>query len=102
MNLSREQSEIIMTALQNYRGELYMNGSNPEALNKVNDLVQSIEDEMESKDVGQKKIPVTEDMYKVETPITMKEASEIECGSETGIEEEYALQGKPKCENCND
>ena len=36
-----------MTALQNYRGELYMNGSNPEALNKVNDLVQNIEDEME-------------------------------------------------------
>jgi len=49
-------------------------------------------------------------MYKVKEtkPITMEEAVEINpddstnVGSETGIEEEYALQGKPKCENCND
>ena len=106
MNLSREESEIIMTALQNYRGELYMNGSNPEALNKVNNLVQNIEDEMESKDIGQKKIPVTEDMYKVKEKksITMAEAVDINpnVGSETGIERDYANQGKPGCEVCDD
>ena len=49
-NRSRDwYRSMLMTALQNYRGELYMNGSNPEALNKVNNLVQNIEDEMESK-----------------------------------------------------
>jgi len=88
MNLDREQAEIIMTALQNYRGELYIDGSNSLILDKVNKLVLDIEDEMESKDVGQKRIPVTEDMYQI--------------GSETGIEADYALQGKPKCGNCDE
>ena len=36
MNLDREQAEIIMTALQNYRGELYIDGSNSLILDKVN------------------------------------------------------------------
>ena len=80
--------------------------TNPEALNKVNNLVQNIEDEMESKDIGQKKIPVTEDMYKVKEKksITMAEAVDINpnVGSETGIERDYANQGKPGCEVCDD
>jgi len=88
MNLDREQAEIIMTALQNYRGELYIDGSNSPILDKVNKLVLDIEDEMESKDVGQKRIPVTEDMYQI--------------GSETGIEADYALQDKSKCGDCDE
>ena len=110
MKLDHEQYEILMTALQNYRGELYINSGDTTVLNKVNDLCQAIEDEKKSIDLDQKRIPVTEDMYKVKEtkPITMEEAVEINpddstnVGSETGIEEEYALQGKTKCENCND
>ena len=32
MQLDREQAEIIMTALQNYRGELYIDGNNSPVL----------------------------------------------------------------------
>ena len=75
MNLDREQAEIIMTALNNYRGELYINDSNTLTLGKVSDLIRDIEDTMESKDIGQKRIPI--------------ENGDIEIGSETGIEEDY-------------
>ena len=88
MKLDHEQYELMMTALQNYRGELYINSGDPTVLNKVNDLCQAIENEKKALDLDQKKIPVTEDMYEV--------------GSETGIEEEYALQTKPNCENCDE
>ena len=91
MKLDREQAEIIMTALQNYRGELYIDGNNSPVLEKVNKLVLEIEDEMESKEVKTEKIPVTKDMYEVTV-----------VGSETGIEREYAKQGKPGCEVCDD
>ena len=63
MNLNREQAEIIMTALNNYRGELYINSNNTNALNKVSDLIRDIEDSMKSKDISQKRIPVTKEMY---------------------------------------
>ena len=65
MKLDHEQYEILMTALQNYRGELYINSGDTTVLNKVNDLCQAIEDEKKSIDKDQKRIPVTEDMYKV-------------------------------------
>ena len=55
MKLDREQAEIIMTALNNYRGELYINDNNTNALSKVSDLIREIEDSMESKDISQKK-----------------------------------------------
>ena len=106
MKLDHEQYEILMTALQNYRGELYINSGDTTVLNKVNDLCQAIEDEKKSIDKDQKRIPVTEDMYKVKEtkPITMEEALDISpnVGSETGIERDYANQGKPGCEVCDD
>ena len=108
MKLDHEQYEILMTALQNYRGELYINSGDTTVLNKVNDLCQAIEDEKKSLDLDQKKIPVTEDMDKVEkpNPITMAEAVDIspdtDVGSETGIERDYAKQGKPGCGVCDD
>jgi hypothetical protein len=90
MKLDREQAEIIMTALNNYRGELYINDNNTNALSKVSDLIREIEDSMESKDISQKKIPVTKEMYGV-----------MEVGSETGIEEYYHTDPK-LCENCDE
>ena len=94
MNLSREESEIIMTALQNYMSELYINNNDTKTLAVVTDLCKNIEEEMEAKDISQGKIPVTEDMY------TVKDEDNV--GSETGIERDYALQGKPACEVCDD
>tara|TARA_R100000656_G_scaffold17245_1_gene16204 strand:- start:758 stop:1045 length:288 start_codon:yes stop_codon:yes gene_type:complete len=95
MNLTREQSEIIMTALNNYRGELYINDNDTTALGKVSDLIRSIEDAMKSKDVGQKKIPIANQVSDGHTEI----------GSETGIEEEYnkmlPLPEVQKCEVCD-
>jgi hypothetical protein len=90
MNLNREQAEIIMTALNNYRGELYINSNNTDALSKVSDLIRDIEDSMKSKDISQKKIPVTKEMY-----------AATEVGSETGIEEYYHTDPKLS-ENCNE
>ena len=92
MKLDREQAEIIMTALNNYRGELYINNNDINTLGKISNLIKEIEDTMESKDVGQKKIPVTEEMY-----------TAIEVGSETGIEEDYNNHiPRQKCEVCDD
>ncbi|MAH43426.1 hypothetical protein CL614_06975 [archaeon] len=92
MNLNREQAEIIMTALNNYRGELYVNSNNTDALNKVSDLIRDIEDSMKSKDISQKRIPVTKEMY-----------TATEVGSETGIELEDNYNMKPGgCINCDE
>ena len=106
MKLDHEQYEILMTALQNYRGELYINSGDTTVLNKVNDLCQAIEDEKKTLDLDQKKIPVTEDMYEVKKTkeITMAEAVDFtpDVGSETGIERDYANQGKLNCEACDD
>jgi hypothetical protein len=90
MKLDHEQYEILMTSLQNYRGELYIDGSNSQAIAKVDKLCQDIEDEKESKEIKQEKIPVTKEMYGV-----------TEVGSETGIEEYYHT-GPKLCENCDE
>lgn len=89
MKLDHEQYEILMTSLQNYRSELYIDGSNSQAIAKVDKLCQDIEDEKESKDLSQKKIMISD--------------GRMDIGSETGIEEEYQLQiPKKKCEVCDD
>ena len=107
MKLDHEQYEIMMTALQNYRGELYINSGDTTVLNKVNDLCQAIEDEKKALDLDQKKIPVTEDMYEPKTKeITMAEAVDFtpDVGSETGIEleENYNQSTNANCENCDE
>ena len=94
MKLDREEAQIIITALQNYRSELYINNNDTQTLAIADKLCKSIEEEMEAKDISQGKIPVTEDMY------TVKDEDNV--GSETGIERDYALQGKPNCEVCDD
>ena len=95
MNLTREQSEIIMTALNNYRGELYINTNDTTTIGKVSDLIGAIEDELKPKDIGQKKIPIQNQVSDGHTEI----------GSETGIEEEYnkmlPLPEAQKCEVCD-
>ncbi len=75
MNLTREQTEMLMTALSNHRANLYINDNDIEELDRCSDLIRDIEDEMESKDIGQKRIPVQD--------------GQTEVGSETGIEEDY-------------
>tara|TARA_R110002020_G_scaffold55264_1_gene153422 strand:- start:14479 stop:14811 length:333 start_codon:yes stop_codon:yes gene_type:complete len=110
MKLDHEQYEILMTALQNYRGELYIDGSNSQVLDKVNKLAQDMENEKESKEIKQERIPVTEEMINGDTSTTMAQASDwhagdlsIGLGSETGIElEEHYNQGKVLCENCDE
>ena len=72
MKVSGEQVELIMTALQDYRSNLYLDGNHGAAVGKVGDLILAIENEQESKDIGQKKILLP--LY------------EAEIGSETGIE----------------
>ena len=94
MKLDREEAQIIITALQNYRSELYINNNDTQTLAIADKLCKNIEEEMEAKDISQGKIPVTEDMY------TVKDEDNV--GSETGIERDYALQGKPNCEVCDD
>jgi hypothetical protein len=64
-----------MTALSNHRANLYINDNDIEELDRCSDLIRDIEDEMESKDIGQKRIPVQD--------------GQTEVGSETGIEEDY-------------
>ena len=110
MKLDHEQYEILMTALQNYRGELYIDGSNSQVLDKVNKLAQDMENEKESKEIKQEKIPVTNEMISGDTSTTMAQAADwhagdlsIGLGTETGIElEEHYNQGKVLCENCDE
>ena len=89
MELTREQSEIIMTALQDYRSNLYLDGNHGAAVEKISELILTIENNQESKDIGQKKIVVP--LY------------ETEVGSETGIEIEDNYNMKPGgCVNCDE
>ena len=76
MKVSGEQVDIIMTALQDYRSNLYLDGNHGAAVKKVSDIILAIENEQPSKDVGQKKIPLP--LYEAEI--------ESQVGSETGIE----------------
>tara|TARA_A100001201_G_scaffold141833_1_gene138277 strand:- start:379 stop:606 length:228 start_codon:yes stop_codon:yes gene_type:complete len=75
MQLSKEQADIIMTALHDYSSNLYLN-NNITAMTDVQDLIKNIEEEMGSES--------------------------IDVGSETGIERDYYNQGKPACEVCDD
>ena len=79
-----------MMALSDHRANLYINDNDIEALDMCTDLIRDIEDEMESKDIGQKRIPISD--------------GQTEIGSETGIEEEYnKLTPYPEaiCDECD-
>jgi|ETNmetMinimDraft_4_1059912.scaffolds.fasta_scaffold58431_5 hypothetical protein len=84
MNISNEQREIVMTALQDYRSNLYLDGNHGAVVQKITDLIVLLEDDQKSKDLSQKRIP-------------------IDIGSETGIEqEEHYNQSHNRCINCDE
>jgi len=88
MNLTHEDTNLVITALQDMRANLYIN-NNIEEMHKVSKVIKGIENEMESKDVSSKKIMLND--------------GKIEIGSETGIEEDYQNQiPRKKCEVCDD
>ena len=88
MNLTHEDTNLVITALQNMRADLYIN-NNIEEMHKVSKVIKGIEDEMESKDLSQKKIMISD--------------GRMDVGSETGIEEDYQNQiPRKKCEVCDD
>ena len=75
MKLSKEQTNIIMTALHDHSSNLYLS-NNIAAMTDVQDLIKEIEEEMGN--------------------------NTVDVGSETGIERDYYNQGKPNCEVCDD
>ena len=75
MKLSKEQTDIIMTALHDHSSNLYLS-NNITAMTDVQNLIKEIEEEMSS--------------------------DAVDVGSETGIERDYYNQGKPDCEVCDD
>lgn len=77
MNLSKKQTAILITALNDYSSHAYINGKTNEMVESQN-IIKEIEEEMKEGDNGQ-----SDDV-----------------GSETGIERDYADQGKPNCEVC--
>ena len=88
MKLSHEDTNLVITALQDMRANLYIN-NNMEEMHKVSKVIKGIENEMESKDVSQKKIMISD--------------GTTEVGSETGIEEDYQNQiPRKNCEGCDD
>ena len=88
MNLTHEETDLVITGLQNMRAELYIN-NNLSEMKKVSDVIKRIEIEMEPKDLSQKKIMISD--------------GRTEVGSETGIEEDYNNQiPREKCEVCDD
>jgi hypothetical protein len=88
MNLTHEDTNLIITALQNMRGNLHINNK-IEEMHKVSKVIKGIEDEMESEDISSKKIMLSDER--------------MDIGSETGIEEDYNNQiPRRKCEVCDD
>ena len=88
MKLSHEDTNLVITALQDMRANLYIN-NNIEEMHKVSKVIKGIEDEMESKDLSQKKIMISD--------------GRMDIGSETGIEKDYQNQiPRKKCEVCDD
>ena len=88
MKLSHEDTNLVITALQDMRANLYIN-NNIEEMHKVSKVIKGIEDEMESKDLSQKKIMISD--------------GRMDIGSETGIEGDYQNQiPRKKCEVCDD
>ena len=79
MKVTKEQAKIILTALQNYSAEAYINGNNDKML-ESQDIIKEIEEEMGEGD----------------------DTQSVSVGSETGIERDYYNQGKPDCEVCDD
>ncbi len=79
MKLSKEQTDIIMTALHDHSSNLYLS-NNITAMTDVQDLIKEIEEEMSEGD----------------------DTQGVGVGSETGIERDYYNQGKPDCEVCDD
>ena len=88
MKLSHEDTNLVITALQDMRANLYIN-NNIEEMHKVSKVIKGIEDEMESKDLSQKKIMISD--------------GRMDIGSKTGIEGDYQNQiPRKKCEVCDD
>ena len=58
MKLDREEAQIIITALQNYRSELYINNNDTQTLAIADKLCRNIEEEMEAKDYFRLRIVV--------------------------------------------
>jgi len=75
MNLSKKQTAIILTALNDYSSEAYINGKNDEMIESQN-IIKGIEEEMEKGNND----------------------PDNNVGSETGIEREYFKN----CEVCDD
>jgi len=107
MDLTREQAELIITALHNYSSDLYLN-DNIVKVTEIQDLLKEIEEEMEAKNLESQKKMIKgfrkQDFQNDEKKIEVEEANapSVGVGSETGIERDYALQGKPNCEVCDD
>ncbi len=103
MKLDREQADIVMTALQNHRAELYIDGSKSEEMEKVSKIILTIEEEMEAKRLDQQKIMINEQKVKdFNDKSKIVDTNFTGVGSETGIEEDYRQQDKPGCEVCDD
>ena len=77
MKVTKEQTSIILKALNNHSAEAYINGNNDEMVESQN-IIKAIEEEMSEGD----------------------DTQSVGVGSETGIERDYANQGKPNCEVC--
>ena len=107
MDLTRKQAELVITALHNYSSELYLN-DNIVLVTEIENILKGIEEEMESKSLESQKKMIKgfrkQDFQNDEKKIEVEEdnAPSVGVGSETGIERDYALQGKPNCEVCDD
>ena len=84
MKFTHEDTNLVITALQDMRANLYIN-NNLEEMHKVSKVIKGIENEMESKDVSQKKIMISD--------------GTTEVGSETGMVDEDDEAVKDKNEN---
>ena len=79
MNVTKKQAAVILTALHDYSSHAYINGKTDEMVESQN-IIKEIEEEMYEED----------------------NAQSVSVGSETGIERDYANQGKPDCEVCDE
>ena len=79
MNVTKKQAAVILTALHDYSSHAYINGKTDEMVESQN-IIKEIEEEMYEEDNTQS----------------------VSVGSETGIERDYANQGKPDCEVCDE
>ena len=79
MNVTKKQAAVILTALHDYSSHAYINGKTDEMVESQN-IIKEIEEEMYKEDNTQS----------------------VSVGSETGIERDYANQGKPDCEVCDE